>query len=82
MTSQKLSSGDFWWIANSVPNKGKFAIPLVVGDPNVLSSAWDHPFSMYVKFSKNFAYLMNHPHMIRQICFLKSFLRALIPAKN
>ena len=31
ITSQKLGSWDFWQIANSVLNKGKFAIPLFNG---------------------------------------------------
>ena len=39
ITSQKLSSRDFWWIANSVLNKGKSAIPPVFNVPEVLSSA-------------------------------------------
>ena len=39
ITSQKLGSQDFWWIANSVLNKGKSAIPSLFNNPGVLSSA-------------------------------------------
>ena len=39
--SQKLGSGDFWQIANSVLNKGKSAIPPLVNGPEVLSFASD-----------------------------------------
>ena len=39
ITSQKLGSRDFWWIANGVLNKGKSAIPPVFNRPEVLSSA-------------------------------------------
>ena len=38
ITSQKLSSHDFWGIANSVLNKVKSAIPLLFNGPEVLSS--------------------------------------------
>ena len=41
ITSQKLGSGDFWQIANSVLNKGKSAIPPLVNGPEVLSFASD-----------------------------------------
>ena len=41
ITSQKLGSRDFWWIANSVLNKGKSAIPPLFNGPEVLSSASD-----------------------------------------
>ena len=41
ITSQKLSSHDFWRIANSVLNKGKSAIPPLFNGPEVLSSASD-----------------------------------------
>ena len=41
ITSQKLGSPDFWQIANSVLNKGKFAIPPLFSGPEVLSSASD-----------------------------------------
>ena len=37
--SQKLSSRDFWRIANNVLNKGKSAIPPLFNGPAVLSSA-------------------------------------------
>ena len=41
ITSQKRGSRDFWRIANSVLNKGKFAIPPLFNGPEVLSSASD-----------------------------------------
>ena len=41
ITSQKLGSGNFWRIANSVLNKGKSAIPHLFNGPEVLSSASD-----------------------------------------
>ena len=37
-SSQKLVSQDFWWIANSVLNKGKSTIPSLFNVPEVLSS--------------------------------------------
>ena len=40
ITSQKLGSGDFWRIANSVLNKDKSAIPSLFNGPEVLSSAF------------------------------------------
>ena len=36
ITSQKLGSRNFWRIANSVPNKGKSAIPPLFSGPEVL----------------------------------------------
>ena len=39
--SQKLSSRDFWRIANNVLNKGKSAIPPLFNGPEVLSSTFD-----------------------------------------
>ena len=39
ITSQKLRSGDFWRIANSVLKEGKSAIPPPFNKPEVLSSA-------------------------------------------
>ena len=41
ITSEKLGSCDFLQIANSVPNKGKSAIPPLFNGPEVLSSASD-----------------------------------------
>ena len=41
ITSQKLGSRDFWRIANSVLNKGKYAIPPLFNGPEVLSFASD-----------------------------------------
>ena len=40
ITSQKLGSGDFWRIANSVLNKDKSAIPSLFNGLEVLSSAF------------------------------------------
>ena len=52
-TSQKLGSRDFWRIANSVLNKGKFAIPPLFNGPEVLSSASDKAKLFAENFSKN-----------------------------
>ena len=52
MTSQKLGSGDFWRIANSVLSKGKSIPPLFKG-PEVLSSASDKAKLFAKTFSKN-----------------------------
>ena len=41
IASRKLGPRDFWQIANSVLNKGKFAIPPLFDGPEVLSSASD-----------------------------------------
>ena len=49
--SQKLGSWDFWWIANSVVNKGKSAIPPLFNGPEVLTSASDKA----KLFAKNFS---------------------------
>ena len=53
ITSQKLGSRDFWRIASSVLNKGKFAIPPLFKDPEVLSSASDKAKLFAVNVSKN-----------------------------
>ena len=53
ITSQKLGSGDFWRIANSVLNKGKSAIPPLFNGPEVLSSASDKAKLFAKNFSKN-----------------------------
>ena len=53
ITSQKLGSGDFWQIANSVLNKGKSAIPPLFNRPEVLSSASDKAKLFAKNFSKN-----------------------------
>ena len=50
ITFQKLSSQDFWRIANRVLNKGKFAIPLLLNGPEVLSSASDKENSLLKTF--------------------------------
>ena len=52
-TSQKLGSRDFWWIANSVLNKGKSAIPLLFNGREVLSSASDKAKLFPENFSLN-----------------------------
>ena len=54
ITSQKLGSCDFWWIANSVPNKGKSAIPALFNGPEVLSSATDKAKLFAENFSMNY----------------------------
>ena len=53
ITSQKLGSGDFWRIANSVLNKGKSAIPPLFNGPEVLSSASDKAKLFAENFSMN-----------------------------
>ena len=53
ITSQKLGSRDFWWIANSVLNKGKSAIPPLFNGPEVLSSACDKAKYFAENFSLN-----------------------------
>ena len=54
ITSQKLGSWDFWWIANSVPNKGKSVLPQLFNSPDVLSSTSDKAKSFAENFSKNY----------------------------
>ena len=53
ITSQKLSSPDFWQIANSILNKGKSAIPPLFNSPEVLSSASDKAKLFAENFTKN-----------------------------
>ena len=53
ITSQKLSSHDFWRIANSVLDKGKSAIPPLFNGPEVLSSASDKAKLFPENFSMN-----------------------------
>ena len=53
ITSQKLSSWDFWQIANSVLNKGKSTIPPLFIDPEVLSSGSDKAKLFTENFSRN-----------------------------
>ena len=50
ITFQKLSSGDFWGIANSVLNKGKSAIPPLFNGPEIWFSTSDKA----KLFAKNF----------------------------
>ena len=53
ITSQKLGSRDFWWIANSVLNKGKSAIPSLFNGLEVSSSASDKAKLFVANFSRN-----------------------------
>ena len=53
ITSQKLGSRNFWQIANSVLNKGKSAIPPLINEPEMLSSASDKAKLLAKNFSKN-----------------------------
>ena len=53
ITSQKLGSWDFWWIADSFLNKGKSAILPQFSGPEVLSSASDKAKLLDKNFSKN-----------------------------
>ena len=53
ITSQKLSSRDFWRIANSVLNQVKSTIPPLFNRPEVLSSASDKAKLFAKNFSKN-----------------------------
>ena len=53
ITSQKLCSRDFWWIDNSVLNKGKSAIPPLFNGLEVLSSASNKAKLFPENFSKN-----------------------------
>ena len=53
ITFQKLGSRDFWQIANSVLNKGKYAIPPLFNGPEVLSSASDKAELFAENFSMN-----------------------------
>ena len=53
ITSQELGSWDFWRIANSIPNKGKSAVPPLFSDPEVSSSASDKAKLFAENFSEN-----------------------------
>ena len=53
ITSQKLGSRDFWRIANSVPNKGKSAIPPLFNGTEVLPSPSDKAKLFPENFSLN-----------------------------
>ena len=53
ITSQNLGSRDFWRIANSVLNKGKYAIPPLFNGPQVLSSASDKAKLFAENFTMN-----------------------------
>ena len=54
--SQKIVSGDFWGILNSVFNKGKYAMPLLFYGPEVLSYPSDEEKIFVEDFSKNSNY--------------------------
>ena len=51
--SRNLAFGDFWRISKSVLNKGKFTIPPVFNDPELLSSASDKAKLFPENSSKN-----------------------------
>ena len=53
ITYEKLGSQDFWWIANSVLNKGKSDISPLFNRPEVLSSTSDKAKLFAKKISKN-----------------------------
>ena len=53
ITSHKRGSRDFWRIANSVPNKGKSALPPLFNGPEALSYAFDKAKLFGENFSKN-----------------------------
>ena len=53
ITSQKFGPWDFWQVTNSVPNKGKPAIPCLFSGPEVLSPASDKAKLFAKIFSKN-----------------------------
>ena len=53
ITSQKPGCRDFWWIACSVLNKGKSALPPLFNGPEVLSSASDKSKLFTKNFSEN-----------------------------
>ena len=53
ITSQKLGSLDFWWIADSILNKGKYAILPLLNGLEVLSSASDKAKLFAENFSLN-----------------------------
>ena len=53
ITFQKLGTREFWQMANSVLNKGKFAIPSLFNRPEVLHSASDKAKFFAKNFSKN-----------------------------
>ena len=53
ITSKKIGSQDFWWIANGVLNKGKSAIPFLFNSPEVLSSPRDKAELLAGNFCKN-----------------------------
>ena len=48
-----MAPRDFWRIANSVPNKGKSALPPLFNSPEVLSSASDKAKFFAENFSMN-----------------------------
>ena len=54
ITYEKLGSQDFWWVANSVLNKGKSDISPLFNKPEVLSSTSDKAKLFAKSISKNF----------------------------
>ena len=64
ITSQKLGSRDLWGIANSVPNKGKSAIPPLFNSPEVLSSSSNNQSCMPKTFLRTLI-LMSHISLYR-----------------
>ena len=70
ITSQKLGSRDFWRIANSILNKGKFAIPPLFNGPEVNSNLDDSGISLPVFPSRTNLKLHNisiTPKMVRKV---------------
>ena len=53
ITYQKPGFRDFWWIANSILNKGKSAIPPLFNGLELLSSASDRSKLFAINFSRN-----------------------------
>ena len=53
ITYQKPGFRDFWWIANSILNKGKSAIPPLFNGLELLSSASDRAKLFAINFSRN-----------------------------
>ena len=70
ITSQKLGSWDFWQIANSVLNKGKFAIPPLFNGREVNSNLDDSGISLPVFPSRTNLKLHNisiTPKMVKKV---------------
>ena len=65
ITSLKLGSQSFWWIANSVLNKGKVAIHALFIGLEVLSSAQGKAKSFTKNFSRNRCYYKEEQELTR-----------------